>query len=296
VQIMAVSNLCLSLLLVPLALQASPSVPDPAASQRDVTPAGASAPSTQPADAMSRDEQAKARLREAIRDRVADRQAERADRADRADRPDRPDGTPRNDRGFGLGPMGDGRPIPLPQRILDSINVDEPGPDEWNEVAAFFRENSPYRYGLYEKADKLAREAGRGQWGMTRIRTRMAIRYRTLRALEAQQGDLFEFTLAQTKLEDKAIQLSHELADKEDPAKREEFKKVARQFVDNVLAERARRIEKLKAALAAEERNLSTDRSEIDVKAERQAQRFEEEAGEIDRNGVRRRLQRPPGQ
>lgn len=173
-------------------------------------------------------------------------------------------------QGAGPGPRGG-------PRIDDAAPTDE----EWEEIAEFMQTNSPHRWSIYEQFERVAREHGReGGPIIENLRRRMAMRYRHLRQIETERKGMYDFILAQGKLEDDLVRLLAEGArgSEEEPVITDEMRDVGRRFVENSLDERRIRIARLREALQREEAELERDRSRIDELVLQHIARFRDEA------------------
>src|SRR5690606_15968834 len=136
--------------------------------------------------------------------------------------------------------------------------------------SAFFQEYSPRRWAAYESLPET-------QQG--RIRTVMIRRYSHLeRIREHSPDDVYEMVLRRVELEDEAWGLGQDIREAVNPAARDalraELQEVVQLMVEEQFLERERRIERLKKALANEEKRLEEDRQNVDALVQRQMERI----------------------
>ncbi|HMO27656.1 MAG TPA: hypothetical protein PKB10_15455, partial [Tepidisphaeraceae bacterium] len=101
------------------------------------------------------------------------------------------------------------------------------------EIAQFMRANSPHRWGVYEQFERVAREQNREAGPVIEnLRRRMAMRYRHLRHLETDRREMYDFIIAQGKLEDDLVRLLAEgsRAGEEEPVISGEIRGCARRW------------------------------------------------------------------
>jgi hypothetical protein len=151
-----------------------------------------------------------------------------------------------------------------------------PEQEEWEEVVAFLRENSPTRLELYMKAE---REFGdkRPQY-VDGIRRRIAGRYRELNGVRDRAPDMYQFALRQLQLEDQIMESLITLRrDGETPEVVGQLNQQLRDFVENVHNERQTRLNKIREFITREEAELAADRDQIQERIISQRGRFESE-------------------
>lgn len=181
---------------------------------------------------------------------------------------------PRFDRGYGrgdgLGPRGDGGPGGPGRRFVN--------PQEWADVEAFMRVNNPVRIEMLKKIeDALGPDRPISMW----VRAGIIQRYREIdrKKSDAANPKVYESALKQLQSEDAVLGT---LRDQRAPganaaALDQKLNDQVRVFVDNNLAERQARIDRLKAILDAQTKSLEQDRGSVDALVVTQRDKFKKE-------------------
>jgi hypothetical protein len=184
-------------------------------------------------------------------------------------------------RGPGMGGRGPGgRQPPLMGPGMPPVSEEAPDEQEWSDIQDFMRENSPARLEAFQKFEKIAQEIRPDQPRpiLGRIKQRLAVRYRTIKALELQQPEVAEIAIKQMRLEDQIFTLNRDLAENpDDKAKQDQLHDALKQYVENNFADRAARLAQLRKSLEREEGRLAQDRADIERIIERHADRFRDE-------------------
>ena len=142
-------------------------------------------------------------------------------------------------------------------------------PTEWEEISEFMAEYMPWRIAEVQAMRE-------GQW-KERIKKLLANRYRGLRTIQARDPQSFQARLGQLRIEDQIYKLVSDLpkADPDGRQKiREELRTQVTQLVDVDLAERKRRVERLKAELTRQEGLLEQDTRQHDTLVDQRVNRF----------------------
>jgi hypothetical protein len=196
------------------------------------------------------------------------------------------DGPP---RGPGMGPGGfDGmrggmrrgmRPA-LPGANLPPLDNSDPSEEEWEQIADFWRENSPARWAQYESIEAIVNASdnmgARGPYRAARLR--MAMRYRMIEQLrQHHQENLAKLNLQALRAEDSAFSTFQKLRADDTEDNRKAFREAVGSFVDATFAERAERTEMLRKLLRNEDERLERDRGARDEIVRRQSERMERE-------------------
>lgn len=165
-----------------------------------------------------------------------------------------PNGTTRPAReGRGFGPFAMRREIP----------------PKWEDVAAFFRENSPKRFDAFERLPE--KDKPRFREFYNRL-------YMTVRGLErAGDTELATLKKGQIRVEDdifgKRMALRADgLSDEQRSELQKELRELVRKRVETSLEERTARLVRMRKLLEQEEKQLEADRGKIDQKVEMQYQ------------------------
>jgi hypothetical protein len=173
---------------------------------------------------------------------------------------------------------------PPPGAWRDRVSIDPPDDEEWDQITEFMREHAPFRWSQYLKFEETTTALGRESMLLQNLRRRMAMRFRQLQLIRAERREMYEFLVAQAKLEDRIVGILADLRTRpDDVGLRDELRLSARSFVENSLRERADRLERLRESLEREQRELERDRQGMDALVDRQIQRFEEEASDFGR-------------
>jgi hypothetical protein len=208
--------------LAALALVAIAASPRPAWSQSTVAAATAAAPTTQPQPSNDRD-----------------------------GRPLR--GGPAGDRSFDGRNDGGARQRLEWRRGSDfrPENFSEPTPDEWKEIEAFMKSNSPERFKRLDDIGDDQRQQG--------VRNMFAARYRMLQDLKERDPEIYQIRLARMPIEDKVFELGWKLSrrqgEKPDDIKKE-LRQQFRVLLKSQFDERALHLRRMEKRLASDQQRI----------------------------------------
>lgn len=180
--------------------------------------------------------------------------------------------------------MGGGMRPSFPGAGLPPIDGSDPSDDEWERIAAFWRENSPARWAQYERLENDASSPD-APAVLDRFqgiaRRRMAMRFRMIEQLrDHQQQKIAELSIESLRAEDSAFgsfQRFRVATGEDADAARKAFSEAVGRFVDASFAERNERTEMLRQIVRKEEERLKKDREGRDEIIKRQSERFERE-------------------
>jgi len=154
----------------------------------------------------------------------------------------------RNGGGFG----GFGEPRPE--------NFAEPTPEEWKDIEAFMKANSPERLA---RLDDIADDKRQQN-----VKNMFAARYRALQDLKEQDAEMYKIRVARMPVEDKVFELSWKLTHNRKEPKpddlRNQLRGQLRLLVRSRLDERALRLRQLEKRLANERTKLKDDEGRVD--------------------------------
>ncbi len=203
-----------------------------------------------------------------------ERSGEAGDRDNRNERPSRMGPS----RGEGRG--GDGR-----DRGRDRERRPPPTSQEWAETRQFLAEHSPTRLEMYEQFEEHARQRLAGEemeianFGpIVRLRSRIHGHVSHLRELAEDEPHEEGFALQQFETEDRILATMREagrlIGQPGHAQAQAEVEAVLQQYVEQSLAERQARLERMSEELEREREQLLRDRERIDEIAQRVADRY----------------------
>ena len=180
--------------------------------------------------------------------------------------------------GFG-GPGGFGFGGPM----LDLSNEPALTDDEWQKISDFSQDNFPNRWKLYQRVRDLRGEDAPIVKG---IKMRFAMRYRSL--MKSQSDDsVYQAALSLGKLEDNAWGLSQRMsAEPNNVQLRQQLHDAVADLVKSQLAERGRRLQTARDALAFEQARFESDTQNIDRLIDGRTERLANAAGDINQSLV----------
>ena len=129
--------------------------------------------------------------------------------------------------------------------------LDEPSPEEWEEIKAFMKSHSPERLARLEEIGDEGRQAG--------VKKMFAARYRTMQALKERDPELYQIRLKRMPVEDKAFELSWRLMRKQvnNPEEtRKQLRAQLRELVKSRIDERALHLRYMERRLKLEEQRI----------------------------------------
>ena len=190
----------------------------------------------------------------------------------------RPAATPRSERGRGEGLRSDGsRPDVGPSRRWGGRDGGVSfTPDEWADVEQFMQANSPVRI---EMLKKIEGDLGSDRPAVQFVRVKLVQRYRDIDRKRVDSPVLYGFALRQLAYEDAVLGL---LRDQRQPnadnaSIERRLDEQIRGFVDNNLAERSARLERLKQIVDAQTKGLEKDRAGVENVVAAQREKFKNE-------------------
>jgi hypothetical protein len=139
-------------------------------------------------------------------------------------------------------------------------NFTEPTAEEWKEIEAFMKANSPERLQHLEDISEDRQQS---------VKNMFAARYRALQELKEQDPEMYQIRVARMPIEDKAFELSWKLTHnrgkvaKTDDTKAQ-LRTQLRLLVTSRLDERALRLRHLEKHLADEREKLKEDEKHVD--------------------------------
>ena len=164
-----------------------------------------------------------------------------------ADKPATQPARPREGAG-----MGGGRMMKRDGMLLNL----KPTQEEIDAAMAFVKANAPNHYELFNRLPENSPRRDRAE-------QLMVVRYRNLMRMKDQNPDVYQALLQQWKLEDEAIEEARAMKEgKKDADVR--LREVCRQMVQKSLDERRARIEKLRATLDEQQKQLDRDEQNKD--------------------------------
>ena len=157
-------------------------------------------------------------------------------------------------------------------------------PEELDTAREFARKNFPSFYEMYSRLP----ENGPMRMNMSQ---RMVGRYRNMMRMQEQNPELYDTMLSQARLEDEAIGYAREMRNgKTETAKAEaesKLRKTVAQIIDKNLSARQQHIEKLRAMLAEQERQLKDDQDNKDQIIAQQIDRTQKQFDGMLRGNIR---------
>ncbi len=197
-----------------------------------------------------------------------------------ADRPEKVERVePRGGDGAGpMRPMGRG-----------GLRAAQPSEEDMVEILAFMRVHSPNRVKAMESLPEES-AARRG------VMAFVVARYRALQALKDEDAQLYGLNVKQVEIEDELYGLlapARAVGDREKI--RERIHDAVKRQIDTNLAERERRLNRLRESLQREERKLDTDRAQIDELTDARTNALVREGTPALRRDVLRRAAREDG-
>lgn len=155
--------------------------------------------------------------------------------------------------------------------------------EDMQEVMTFMREHSPHRIKTMEKLpeDSAARRG---------VMAFVVARYRSLQALKDEDAQLYDLGVKQVEIEDELYGLlapARAVGDRE--KMRDQIRVAVKRQVETNLAERERRLSRLRESLRREERKLDGDRARIDELTDARTNALVQEGtGALRRDALRR--------
>jgi hypothetical protein len=162
--------------------------------------------------------------------------------------------------GFGGGFGGGYRRFPPP-----------PSDEEWQEAAAFAQQYCPNRLEALDQLEELQRE---------RLRAALYARYQHLAQIKENDAEVYELRLKRLQLEDEvfgALRAVRQAAEGGQSAARDAYRAKVTALIQNGLAERALRLERLERSVASERDRLQKDQARLGELVEARMQEIDRE-------------------
>lgn len=151
-----------------------------------------------------------------------------------------------------------------------------PSSEEWDAIEAFMKTYSPVRLEMLKRIED---GLGTDRPITNAAKRTIVLRYRQLQASQSQNSSVYPLALQRLQIEDQVMGSLRALrgANVDRDAMTKQLNEQVRASVDNTLAERRARIERLKQAIERETKSLADDEANPDALVPAQLKKFEGE-------------------